>query len=187
MKLGKSSWNKGKSMSKEQKEKISEAKKKLYKKGFKSRFTKRNTYWKHPNAINSRFKKGHSFDEEIKLKMLKNQRKAMKRRPTNPEKILIDLINKNNLSLDYVGDGNFWISNGHDCFNPDFINRKNKWIVEVFGDYWHTLTNNKIRDKNRILTYSNKGYSTLIFWEKDLRNINNHDNIINSIKLSIPT
>lgn len=54
-------------------------------------------------------------------------------------------------------------------FNPDFINvNYQKKIIEFYGDYWHK--NTKKRDKQRIETYKNFGYKTLIVWEHELDN-----------------
>ena len=53
---------------------------------------------------------------------------------------------------------------------PDFIDDKNKKIIELYGDYWHNLPKTKKRDKNRIGIYSLQNYRTLIIWEHELKN-----------------
>ena len=41
----------------------------------------------------------------------------------------------------------------------------------MYGDYWHNLKENKVRDKFRIKKYKNLGYETLIIWEKELQDL----------------
>jgi len=92
-------------------------------------------------------------------------------KPNNPEKILIRLLDKTNFQ--YVGSYKFWINK----FNPDFIDKKNKKIIELFGNYWHE--NTKQKDKIRLETYKKNGYRTLIIWSNELKNLNK---VINKIK-----
>jgi G:T-mismatch repair DNA endonuclease (very short patch repair protein) len=87
-------------------------------------------------------------------------------KPNNPEKIVINLIQQNNLNFIYVGDGKEWLER----FNPDFINKEQKIIIEVFGDYWHSLSNYKKRDKEKLEIYKKMGYKTLVIWEHELKN-----------------
>lgn len=106
--------------------------------------------------------------KELIKKGLLNPHKNMILKPNKPEKILIELINKNALPFNYVGDGKIWIEN----FNPDFISKNPKHIIEVFGDYWHNLSSYKKRDKKRLKVYFKYGYKTLIIWENELKNPN---------------
>jgi very-short-patch-repair endonuclease len=78
-------------------------------------------------------------------------------------------------SFKYIGNGKFWIQN----FNPDFIDKKRKLIIEMFGDYWHNRKETKLIDKIRLKTYKENGYKTLIIWEHELKNT---DSIKNKIK-----
>ncbi len=160
--------------------KCSETKKRLFMEGkLKTVFQKGNTAWNNPNAIGTRFKDGHSFPNEIKLKMLKNQRKALNLRPNKPEKIVINLIQQNNLNFIYVGDGKKWLHENKNFFNPDFIHKEKKLIIEVFGDYWHNRKEIRERDGRRLLCYSNGGYKTLVIWENELQN---PSQVLNTIK-----
>lgn len=87
------------------------------------------------------------------------------KKPTLPERVLIELINKNfPNTFKYVGDGKVMI----DRFNPDFISEELKCIIEVFGDYWHNLPKSKIKDNERLKTYEKYGYKTLIIWGHEL-------------------
>lgn len=54
---------------------------------------------------------------------------------------------------------------------PDIINIKDKKIIELYGDYWHR-DETKEEHENRINNYKNNGYSTLVIWEKELKNEN---------------
>ena len=63
----------------------------------------------------------------------------------------------------YVGDGKIFLNR----FCPDFINKKSKKIIELYGDYWHNKTDAILRDKRRIKTYKKHGYDTLVIWEHE--------------------
>lgn len=91
--------------------------------------------------------------------------------PNNPEKILIILLNEiTSNDYQFVGDGRIWITN----FNPDFINTNGqKKIIELYGDYWHNRPEAKKRNKLRIRTYKKYGYSTLIVWQHELKDLEN--------------
>ncbi len=69
----------------------------------------------------------------------------------------------------YTGDQNFYVGG----FYPDFVNKKDNKIIEVYGDYWHTRKEWVERDKRRLVAYKECGYKTLIIWEHELKNINN--------------
>jgi very-short-patch-repair endonuclease len=108
------------------------------------------------------------FRKQMTKTLLNNQQKIIKTLhlfPNKPEKILISILPK---SFEYVGNGKIMI----DRFNPDFIDIKNKKIIELFGDYWHNLTVYKERDKRRLKMYRKQEYKTLIIWEHELENIN---------------
>jgi G:T-mismatch repair DNA endonuclease (very short patch repair protein) len=98
--------------------------------------------------------------------------------PNKPEKKLLKLLPK---SFKYVGNGKVIIKG----FNPDFIDIKNKKIIELFGDYWHNLKNWKQRDNKKINIYKNLGYKVLVIWEKELKDLNYLSNkIYNFIRKS---
>ena len=101
---------------------------------------------------------------EYRDRVLKKSRKTMKKRPNLPEGILKKIIEKNNLPFNYVGNGDIWVGG----FNPDFLSKNPKHIIEVFGDYWHNIPNVKKRDKRRLKTYQKYGYQTLIIWDYEL-------------------
>lgn len=97
----------------------------------------------------------------------KKMLKSLLKRPTKPEKIIIDLIKKHNLPFKYVGNGSV-ILNG---INPDFIEcNGKKIIIEVFGNYWHKEGAKIFRqtEYGRRKIYSEVGYKVLILWENDI-------------------
>lgn len=94
------------------------------------------------------------------------------KRPTKPEKIMMEIIKEYSFPFNYVGDGKIWFNGGDvGCFNPDFLSKNPKHIIEVYGDYWHNLPKNKKKDGERIATYSKYGYKTLVIWEHELKDI----------------
>lgn len=107
-------------------------------------------------------------NKEYRNKKVKQWIKGNQIRPTKPEiqlkNILKDLLPR---QYKYVGDGKIIISG----FNPDFINKKNKKIIEMYGDYHHNLPKVKQRDLRRKKEYKKEGYQLLIIWQKELKNI----------------
>jgi len=88
-------------------------------------------------------------------------------KPNKKEIQLFDLINCLFPGCyKFVGNFKFWI----DTFNPDFIDKKNKKIIELYGDYWHNLPGYKLRDKRKIKSYKRNNYKTLVIWEHELKN-----------------
>ena len=110
-----------------------------------------------------------------KIKMVKGIIKARKEgkynlKPTKPEKLIIDLIKENNLPFNYMGDGKIWFRGENHFFNPDFLSKNPKCIIEVYGDYWHNTLKEIKKHQERLQTYSKYGYKTLIIWEHELKN-----------------
>ena len=87
--------------------------------------------------------------------------RTLKFKINKPEKKLRDILPD---SFKYTGNGKVFIGR----FNPDFIDEKNKKIVELFGDYWHNLPSAKKRDIKRLITYKKHGYRLLIIWEREV-------------------
>jgi len=82
------------------------------------------------------------------------------------EQLLFDILNELFPNcFEYVGDWSLFIKNK----NPDFIDKTNKIIVEMYGNYWHR-NDTKKQIKNRISLFKSEGYKTLIIWEKELDN-----------------
>lgn len=85
-------------------------------------------------------------------------------KPTKPESLLIELLREGNLPFRYVGNGEIWLGNR----NPDFINvNGKKQVIEIFGTYWHPLFDGA----QRIEHYKQYGFSSLIIWQDELKNL----------------
>ena len=102
---------------------------------------------------------------------MKKRISSLIKKPNHKEKVLIDLIDKNKLPYNYVGNGKLMIGSK----NPDFIHKTNNNIIELFGDYWHS--NKKARcyeetEEGRIKFFKEYGFNTLVIWEKELKNPN---------------
>ena len=121
--------------------------------------------------INKVFKQ---FWQSPSNRQKKNERskaimKSLHITPNKPESKLIELLNKHYpKEYEFVGDGKVIIEG---C-NPDFINvNGKKYIIEVFGLYWHNNKNTKYNatEKGRIELFAKYGYSTLVIWEKEFK------------------
>ena len=85
-------------------------------------------------------------------------------KPNKPERLLIDLFNKNNLLIWYCGDFVYWIGRK----NPDFkIHGQNK-VIEFAGKYWHTEEEMEERTK----LFKGKGFDCLVIWDTELKDLN---------------
>lgn len=99
-------------------------------------------------------------DEEFAKKQIQN----LRIKPTRPEIIVNQICNLNQLPFNYVGDGKV-IING---YNPDFLSKNPKYIIEVNGDYWHSSNGVKLRDKKKKFCYNKLGYKLLTIWEHEI-------------------
>lgn len=116
--------------------------------------------------------KKHWADPEYKDRTVKSQIRASSRRPTTPEKVVIEML-KEILpnQYQYVGSGHETVING--C-NPDFINiNGQKKVIEVFGDWYHgerkTGKTHEQEEVDKINTYRAFGFDCLIIWEYDTK------------------
>jgi hypothetical protein len=103
---------------------------------------------------------------------LKRYNETHSKKPNGPETFLITFLNillPN--KYQYVGDYKVWI-NGK---NPDFINEKDKKLIEHFGPYWHdkevTGLDRETHENERIEVFKKGGYETLVIWQEDLEDI----------------
>ena len=105
-------------------------------------------------------------DKEFREKTLKAIFKGRSIIPNKPEKILIKLLNKIlPKTYKFVGDGKLIVGG----FCPDFVNKDNNKIIEMYGTYWHTIKGAKEKDKHRLKIYKKAGYKTLIIWQHELK------------------
>lgn len=90
-------------------------------------------------------------------------------RPNNFEKQVESLLNSICPNLfSYTGDGSVCVFG----YCPDFVDLKNKRIIEANGDYFHTLPGAIEHDTKKYLTYQENGYKVLVIWEYDLEKKN---------------
>ena len=109
-----------------------------------------------------RWKDKEYRDMNVKALMLGTQA-----RPNKPETKTNNILNALGFkNFQYTGDGKAIIGG----FNPDFLNKTDKQIIEVYGTYWHNKPDYIARDKRRKRTYKNLGYSFLPIWEHELKN-----------------
>ena len=114
---------------------------------------------------------------DYRTRVVTSWRHSLKTSLTKPELILDQLLT-NILPNKYkfVGDGTVIIQG----FNPDFICRSQSKIIEMYGDFWHSLTGEVERHRRRLLNYSSQGYETLVIWEHELQNLDQvRDKILN--------
>lgn len=114
------------------------------------------TAWKDPN-----------YRERTIRKVLE----ALSKRPTHPERKLIDIIKHHNLNFKYVGNGKVII--GGLC--PDFIHGSDRKLIEVFGRIYHDPEVSykdhipwKSQYWGRLAHFSQFGYDCLILWDDEL-------------------
>lgn len=101
-------------------------------------------------------------------KMLVALKKTLKdKRPNKREQYLIDIFNKNNIPLKYVGQGDVIIGGKI----PDFINEEKRILLEYNEDFWHKDDNKwyNVTDtsKEREELFRKLGYETIFLWTKD--------------------
>lgn len=95
---------------------------------------------------------------------IKKQIKARKVSQNKTEKKLENIL-QNILGNKYlfVGDGKFILAGK--C--PDFLNKDDNKIIELYGNYWHRNDN----PSDRIELFRKEGYETLVIWENELKDI----------------
>lgn len=151
---GRKPWNYGKKLTKEHREKLRKAK--LGKKQPKEMIENRRRG----------IKKAIADGNFNPVKNFKHNR------PTRPEKELINIIRELELPFTYVGDGSFWIN----AINPDFINHKEKKVIEVFGRIVHDPFGPfKVRKTHRgfwgrTASLQSEGYDPLILYDDEILN-----------------
>ena len=112
-------------------------------------------------------------NKEYKERQINLQRKNIYLLPNKLETKLKYLLNKilpNQYK--FVGDGKSIVGG----FIPDFVNKDNTKIIELFGCYWHKCKecgfgNGRPIDIGRLKEYHKAGYKTLIIWEHELKDI----------------
>jgi very-short-patch-repair endonuclease/endogenous inhibitor of DNA gyrase (YacG/DUF329 family) len=105
-------------------------------------------------------------DLQYKEMVVKRTMEALQRKPNGLERAVCELLqNYFTNEWRYVGDGKVFIAG---CV-PDFIHKEEKWIIEVNGDYWHSLPEGKERDIRKKEVYERCGYRLLEIWESEVK------------------
>jgi G:T-mismatch repair DNA endonuclease (very short patch repair protein) len=105
---------------------------------------------------------------EFREKCIRRVMEALKIKPNGLERAFCDLLQSyftNEWS--YVGGGKVFIGG----FVPDFMHKEEKWIIEVNGDYWHSFSEAKEKDRRKRETYEKYGYKVLEVWESEIRSV----------------
>lgn len=129
--------------------------------------TKRKLY---SEGLLTAWNKGKKCDWKITPEQRRAMLKGLIKRPTYPEKIILELINQNKLPYKYVGDGEKIIGGK----NPDFIHKTENKIIEVFGIVFHSKKHairklrKKVTKKGTLDHYTKLGYKTLILWDMEI-------------------
>jgi very-short-patch-repair endonuclease len=112
--------------------------------------------------------KNINYDYDISKKLIakRNFSKKQTKKSKGPNKTELKLLKILGSNFKYVGNGSKIIFGK----NPDFINEKDRIIVELYGDYWHR--NETIRKTiNRIELFRSAGYKTIVIWEHEINPI----------------
>jgi very-short-patch-repair endonuclease len=115
-------------------------------------------------------------NEEFRNKTLKASMLGRLLKPNKPEKFLKKLFKKLKFNFKYVGDGKRIVGG----FCPDFIDIKDKKIIEFNGTYWHRLPERIKQDKRKVQIYHTLGYKTLTIWDRELKNM---VKLVNKLKI----
>jgi hypothetical protein len=177
----KAPWNRGKPRSEECKRKISETRKRLYKRGVlkpfyggenpveragvREKISKfmRELYQKHPEKREelSQAAKKRWYKKEYREKTIRSLLRRLRERPTSLEKRFMQIMEKYVLPYRYVGDGSFLIGGR----NPDFVNYDGgKICVEVANHYHHQGN----WAEKRIRHFSEWGWTCIVFFEDEM-------------------
>lgn len=108
---------------------------------------------------------------EYREKTIKNILKALFKRPTSFEKIIIDIIKEYSLPYKYVGDGSFLIG----YKNPDFIEINGEKIcIEVFHNYFKERDCGSIEEykKQRSSHFAGYGWKTIFVDGNEIKDKN---------------
>lgn len=125
------------------------------------------------SLANKRLFFGKHHTEEARKKISEANIRAKKSgkyniKPTAPEKKLTEICSKHNLPYEYVGDGKYWVEK----VNPDFVNCDGKKVcIEVFGDYWHKRSDQKIKDEKNLTILKKHGWQRIVVWESELKRL----------------
>ncbi len=92
-----------------------------------------------------------------------------------PEKRLYDLLKELGYQYKWTGGGRGRVNQ----YIPDFMHSRFKWIVEMYGGYWHDRADIRQHDLRRIRDIRKAGYEVLIVRQSELKDI---DKLVRKIK-----
>ena len=98
-------------------------------------------------------------------------------RPNALEKRIISVIQQYNLPYEYTGDSKIWVNK----MNPDFIDKKHRVILEVFGLAWHSplFSTYKFRRKcllsERERLFSEAGWKMKVLWDYEMKEMSDEE------------
>lgn len=95
-----------------------------------------------------------------------------KRDISGPEMKFINIAKEYNLDYLFIGNSGYKIGRKY----PDFIDEKNKRIIEIFGEFFHK----KEEEKERINYFKEIGYNCLVIWASELKY---KDKVIEKVKI----
>ncbi len=192
--------NKGKILSLEHKRKL-KSKAEMYWKNQENRKRQRIIMKGKHNSPKTQFKKGNvphckgktkenyeslkKASEKMKKlwenpKYVRKMLKIFMKRPTSFEQKIILLCSKHRLPFIYTGDGRILIGRK----TPDFVNKKDKIVIEVFLDYFKIRNYESIENymEKRGKYFSNYGYKTIFIKEAEIQDKNWEEICLNKIK-----
>lgn len=104
-------------------------------------------------------------DSEMRDEILRRQAISRRsKRPSKPEKRFMEINQKYKLGFIYVVNEGIVVGG----FRPDFMHETKKIIVEILGDYWHTLPKVQERDKRKFDAYRKLGWKVIFLWASEL-------------------
>lgn len=144
--------------------------------------------WEDPNSSYNSIERSEKISKRMKElykddEYLYKLQKGLKAKPNKSEVAIYKIIQSISNKFEFVGDLSLWIGGK----NPDFINKEDNKIIELFGDYWHSKEMTGMSKKDHMLereTHFKKfGYNCLIVWESELKKIERlEEKIINFTK-----
>lgn len=119
------------------------------------------------NSKETRLKMSNIMKEKWKNPEFANKMFSLSRNkyPNKCESSLLIVLKGIDPNWDFVGNGNFII--GHPPKNPDFINIKEKQIIEFFGKHWHK----KEEEEKLIQFYNSLGWNCIVLWDYEIKRI----------------
>ena len=134
-----------------------------YKKRYMSGREKMRRSFKWRKNVSDGVKRWFKENPEDSNKLIQKMRLACKVKPNRKEVFLNKLLEQYlPNTFKYVGDGQIFIA----CRNPDWISKNGKkLIIELFGDYWHNISEVEEIRRHYI---KHGGWKTLVVWEHEL-------------------